>query len=78
MSLPSGLPSSTGEEQVLTYLESGGPPSQSLQEQEAEGKGGVGCRLVKVNDAPTLVRRGMCAASHTYTRWCYLWALWPP
>lgn len=48
-----------GEEQVLTLLEAGGPPSQSLQEQEAEGKGGVGSRLVKVNDAPTLVPGGL-------------------
>ena len=28
---------SGGEEQVLTYLEAGGPPSQSLQEQEEKG-----------------------------------------
>lgn len=41
---------SGGEEQVLTYLEAGGPPSQSLQEQEE--KGGVSGRLVKVNALP--------------------------
>ena len=28
---------SGGEEQVLTYLEAGGPPLQSLQEQEEKG-----------------------------------------
>lgn len=50
---------SGGEEQVLTCLEAGGPPSQSLQEQEAEGKRGVGGRLVKGNDTPTLVPRGL-------------------
>lgn len=57
---------SGGEEQVLTYLEAGGPPSQSLQEQEAEGKGGVSGRLVKGNDTPPWCPED-CLSLHSHT-----------
>lgn len=57
---------SGGEEQVLTYLEAGDPPSQSLQEQETKGKGGVSGRLVKGNDTPTLVPRGLSVSAQPH------------